>query len=177
MSINEIIPHLYVSNWEASDNPKILKKYNIKAVITLETRPKSNSILDYYDRHNINHMYVYIPDSPNADISEHFDETYEFIKFHISRGENVLVHCWAGVSRSATTALNYIIRSSYEAGEVYTCPCKFLEAVLEYAVSQRSIIHPNKGFLKQLLMSAIKYQNEMKEEYMMNYKNTTMNIF
>jgi len=177
MSINEIIPHLYVSNWEASDDPKILKKYNIKAIITLETRPKSNSILNYYQTNNIDHMYIYLPDDPKADISYHFDETYDFIKNHILKGENVLVHCWAGVSRSATIALNYMIRSSYEAGKVYTCPCNFLEAVLNYAREKRNIINPNKGFMKQLLLSAIQYQHNMKEDYNNAYKNTISNVY
>ena len=80
--ISEIIPHLYLSNWFTSDNPTILKKYNIKAIISLETRPKSNQILNYYKSNGIDHMYIYIPDIPNANISEHFDDTYQFIKKH-----------------------------------------------------------------------------------------------
>ena len=177
MSINKIIPYLYVSNWEASDNPQILSSNNIRAIITLETRPKSNSILNYYKTHNIDHMYIYIADAPNANISEHFQDTYDFIKYHIERGDNVLVHCWAGVSRSATIALNYMIQSSYEAGKVYTCPCKFVEAVLDYARSQRNVINPYKGFLKQLLQSAIKYQHKLRQKNKEEQNRLHMNIF
>ena len=75
--ISEIVPHVYISNWYTSNNPDIIKKYNIKGVITIETRPKPQEIIDYYRNNNINFMYIYLPDIEYADISKFFDVSYK----------------------------------------------------------------------------------------------------
>lgn len=180
MSMNdivEIIPHLYISNWETSNNPYILKKYNIKAVISLETTPKPDYILDYYNKNKIEHMYIYIHDSPDVNISEHFDETYEFIHKHIQKGDNVLVHCMAGISRSSTIILNYMLRISYESGQGNSCPCNLFKSVLEYARKQRPIINPNSGFQKQLLQKAMEYQHTWKKGFETLNRNIRASIY
>lgn len=157
--INKIIPHLYMSNWETSNNPKIIKKYNIKAVITLETLDKSLSILSYYNANNIDFMYIYINDNLHGDISKYFDVTYNFIRKHILKNENVLVHCYAGVSRSATIVLNYIIRDIYENKNIIKpCACSVLDYVLNMVRKKRPIINPNQNFMKQLLMKTKEYE-------------------
>ena len=76
--INEIIPHLYLSNWFTSNNTEVLKNYKIKAVITLETRPKPEHVLMYYNNYRIDNMYITIPDIPDADIMQYFVGTYNF---------------------------------------------------------------------------------------------------
>jgi protein tyrosine phosphatase len=188
--ISEIIPHLYLSNWFTSDNPNILKKYNIKAIISLETMPKSVSVLNYYKNNNIDHMYIYIPDIPSADISEYFNETYKFIKKHISKGENVLVHCMAGISRSSTIVLNYLLRNLYENNpeisfnkhtynntEQNSCPCNILKNVLNYVRQQRRVVNPNNGFMKKLLLATIEYEKIAKMKYKNQLETFTRNIY
>lgn len=174
--INKIIDHLYITNWQTSDNPKILKSNNIKAIITLEMMPKSDYILKYYKDNGIDHMYIYIPDIPEANISEHFDETYKFIDEHILKGDNVLVHCRAGVSRSASIILNYLIRKSYETNQVNVCPCNLLKNILNYVKTKRSIINPNPGFQKQLLLAAMSYSKIWKRNHERKMKNITASI-
>ena len=66
--ISEIVPHLFLSNWDTSNNIDIIKKYNIRAVITLETRPKPAYILDFYKKNNIDYMYIFLYDSSDSDI-------------------------------------------------------------------------------------------------------------
>ena len=58
--INEIIPHLYISNWDSSNDITKLENNNIEAVITIETRNKPTSILDYYKKNNIHFLFLYI---------------------------------------------------------------------------------------------------------------------
>jgi protein-tyrosine phosphatase len=175
--MNEIVPHLYISNWEQSDNPNVLKTKNIKAIITLETMDKSNSILDFYKKNGIDHMYIYITDTPDMNIFEHFDETYDFINKHILKGDNVLVHCRAGVSRSATIILNYLLRKTYETNKVEVCPCKMLNNILEYVRQKRPAINPNKGFMKQLLLVAMKYQKDIDKQLQKQEKDASFGIY
>ena len=108
--VNLYIILLLSQKTETSNNTEILQKKNIKAVITLEMTPKPEYILYYYKMRGIDNMQIQIPDFPNADISKYFDITYNFIDSHIKQKKNVLVHCMAGISRSVTIVLNYILK-------------------------------------------------------------------
>jgi protein-tyrosine phosphatase len=174
--INEIVPHLYLSNWYTSNNIDVLQKYKIKAVITLETNPKPSHILAYYQKYNIDNMYITIPDIPDADIMQYFDETYNFINKHIMKGENVLVHCMAGISRSSTIVLNYIIKKMYENNKVTTCPCKLVHEIIEFARIKRPVVNPNEGFIKQLLLAAMEYQKIWRQNYDKQYNTTFASV-
>ena len=123
--INEIIPHLYISNWDSSNDITKLENNNIEAVITIETRNKPTSILDYYKKNNIHFLFLYLDDYPNENIYKYFDISYKFIKDHISKNKNVLVHCHAGVSRSSTLILNYMLRTYYKNGGMKCPNCIF----------------------------------------------------
>ena len=160
--ITEIVPHLFISNWFTSNNPNVLYNNQIKAVITLETLEKPNDILNYQKLNNIEFLHIKIPDDPNANIYQYFDLTYNFIENKISKGENVLVHCYAGVSRSATIVLNYILRNYYKnkLNIKMSDPYEVLNLILHLAQQRRPIINPNKGFLNQLLRKNIQYSNQ-----------------
>lgn len=51
-----------------------------------------------------------IEDSPNSQIHKLFYETGGIINSALSKGEGILVHCYAGVSRSSTIVLAYLIQ-------------------------------------------------------------------
>ena len=157
--ISEIVPHVYISNWYTSNNPDIIKKYNIKGVITIETRPKPQEIIDYYRNNNINFMYIYLPDIEYADISKFFDVSYNFINNFVNKHQNVLVHCFAGISRSATLILNYMIRKLLENPSMRNEKVdNILSYVLYHAKGKRRVINPNEGFIKQLKDKILAYK-------------------
>ena len=110
--ITEIFRNLYISNWYTSINPDELQKYNIKAIITIETRQKTQDVLNYYRRNNIDYLFLYLNDLSSENISKYFDISYNFIDKHIKTDNNVLVNCYAGISRSSTIILNYIYRNN-----------------------------------------------------------------
>lgn len=51
-------------------------------------------------------------DVPSENISKHFDAAFEAIDKAARAGERVLVHCGAGVSRSATLCAMYLMRKN-----------------------------------------------------------------
>lgn len=75
-----------------------------------------------------------------------FDQTYEFIDEGLRDG-NVLVHCYAGVSRSTTILTAFLMK-------------KYLWSLNEtlFKVKKlRPVIRPNKGFMNQLRKFQSKY--------------------
>lgn len=88
--------------------------------------------------------HINISDAQNAELIAHFPEIcffiHEALQAHGSGPSNVLVHCYAGQSRSATAVLAYLTWSRHMAWyEAYS--------LLE---SKRAVFWPNTGFLEQL---------------------------
>jgi protein-tyrosine phosphatase len=88
----------------------------------------------------LRHTSVEVEDEPIADISAHFDAAYRVIDAELSAGHSVLVHCYRGVSRSATLTAAYIMRKrGWE-----------LQQTAEHMLHKRAIVDPNEGFIAQL---------------------------
>lgn len=159
--INEIIPHLFISNWFTSNNLNLLIELNINAVITVEKSKKPLQDLDYYEKNNIEFLQIPIDDSINENINRFFDISYDFIDKNISQGKNVLVHCFAGISRSSAIVINYMIKKFYKTSSDSTIkePNDVLNYILKYVQTKRNIVNPNSGFMKQLLIKSTEYKN------------------
>ena len=77
-------------------------------------------------------VHIKLGDYKHEDISQHFEQTYEYIDANLLT-TNVFVHCMAGISRSATIVISYLMK-------------KFgwnVEKVVEYVKVRRSRIFPN----------------------------------
>lgn len=109
----------------------MLKNYNIGRVIVC------GSELDCPFRNDIEYLSLNIEDDDEENISIYFEDTITFIEQSLS---NVLVHCYAGVSRSATIVIAYLIK----------CHRWSLEDSKSYLKSKRPCICPNYGFIRQL---------------------------
>lgn len=67
------------------------------------------------------------------DLTQHFEEAYQFIDENLRAKRNVLVNCHAGVSRSAAIVISYIMKK---------LGLNF-EAAFEIVKSRRPRIRPN----------------------------------
>ncbi len=56
------------------------------------------------------HRYL-LQDSEDQQLSHLFDEIHTVLHSKRARGEAVLIHCAAGVSRSATIVLSYVMKT------------------------------------------------------------------
>lgn len=184
--INEIIPNLYITNWESSQTPFLLEAYHIKAILSVETQPKAESVKNMYKRLGIDHMQIFILDLRDENISRYFDETYQWIDSRIGHNvetpQNVLVHCYAGISRSVTIVLNYLIKRMFDRFKKYGIPIDakmVLDASLQNLRMGRPMANPNPGFMAQLLAKAEQYEKETfptETKMRENYSNTSLNI-
>ncbi len=129
--ISEIIPGVYLSGVCCINNINI-KTYDLKHVLSVMTNPP---LLE-----NVNQKIIPILDTKNQNISSYFEEAYEFIENAVQKNENVIVHCYAGISRSGTIIISYIMRKmnmSYD-------------NAIQYVKSKRSIVSPNIEFYFEL---------------------------
>ncbi len=55
------------------------------------------------------HLVIDARDNVNQGLSTYFDQTFEFIDKHLET-TNVFVHCLAGISRSSTVVIAYLMR-------------------------------------------------------------------
>lgn len=138
MNEKQIISHvtngLYLGNI-FSLNPQILNKYQIDGIVTV-----INSDVAIKYPHGINVMRINLDDSVHEDISPWMESCYHFIDSHRARKKNVLVHCHAGRSRSATMVLYYLMNK-------FNVP---LNQAYSFLQNCRPIIGPNPEFMRVL---------------------------
>lgn len=118
-SVNEILGNKLFIGCEIVGHP------NVKGIVSLMK-------CGYQRFDGIKYHHVSIEDD---DILKHLDETSDFIHGHLCSGD--LVHCQAGVSRSVSVAMAYLI--------------KYYDMNVDQAFSMiycvRPIICPNRGFI------------------------------
>jgi len=131
---DEIQPGLWLGSLESSKDRIFLKSKNVKYVLSV-----IQQYSPYYPQEFTYHV-LSVDDLPEEKLSGHFNTTNTFIEKGISEG-GILVHCAAGVSRSATFVVAYLIWSK----RINT------ETALAEVRAKREIVSPNPGFLSQLL--------------------------
>ncbi|XP_070634615.1 dual specificity protein phosphatase 22 isoform X5 [Bos indicus] len=105
--------------------------------------------------------YLCIPaaDSPSQNLTRHFKESIKFIHECRLQGEGCLVHCLAGVSRSVTLVVAYIM----------TVTDFGWEDALHTVRAGRSCANPNLGFQRQLQefeeLQVHQFRQWLREEY------------
>ncbi|XP_052902744.1 dual specificity protein phosphatase Mpk3 isoform X2 [Anopheles moucheti] len=103
----EILPGLFLGNASHSEDLKSLKKYNIKYILNV-----TPDLPNVFERDGqIRYLQIPITDhwSQAGDLANHFPDAIKFIDEARTNGCGVLVHCLAGVSRSVTVTLAYLM--------------------------------------------------------------------
>lgn len=131
----QIIEGIYIGSIGAANNKPALLENKITHIVNLAATVKCVFPEDF--------EYLKIDgllDSADADITKHFDKTNNFISEAINNKGNVLVHCHAGISRSSTVIIAWLIKEKNMS----------LEEALKLCKSKRNKIQPNSGFIIQL---------------------------
>lgn len=107
----------------------------IKAVISLSSEGYEEC--GYKRFEGVKYHHVILEDDANANLFEHLDHCSDFIHKHDGP---VFVHCQAGVSRSASICMAYLVKY-----------CKMtVDQAYSVVYCARPIIWPNNGFIHQL---------------------------
>ncbi|WOK96821.1 hypothetical protein Cni_G05529 [Canna indica] len=127
---------LFLGSVGAALNKPALKELNITHILTVA---KS---LDPAFPNEFNYKKIDVFDTPGTELDKYFDECFSFIDEARSSGAGVLVHCFAGMSRSVTIVVAYLMKKHRMS----------LSDALSLVKSKRPHVAPNHGFLTQLAM-------------------------
>ncbi|EKM76732.1 hypothetical protein AGABI1DRAFT_131026 [Agaricus bisporus var. burnettii JB137-S8] len=131
--MNEVIPGLWIGDLPSAMNVQKLKSNNIYSI--LSAMRGRITVNETFIRHQI-----LIDDTEDADILSHLLPSIHFIQAELGKGRGVLVHCQAGVSRSATVVAAYLMYSKDMDPE----------GALKVIRQARPFVDPNVNFLQQL---------------------------
>lgn len=152
----EILNFLYLAGEKVAGSRQVLSKFNIKNIVNCAIEcPNSFSSADF------SYLRLDLHDScRQLCLASTLEKTFQFIgnKFYLLRSiystgkknpfldaardanQNILVHCRAGQSRSATVVIAYLMRTlNWDLSRAYS-----------YVQRRRPAVSPNLGFMGQL---------------------------
>ncbi|CDW90467.1 dual specificity protein phosphatase 1 isoform 2 [Stylonychia lemnae] len=139
----EIIPNLFLGSVGVAFNKDSLNKHGITHILTCADKIQPRFATEF------KYMCLPILDTPSENIGKYFRQAYLFISDALSENSkvlegglknNVLVHCFAGKSRSTSFVLAYLmVKEKIN-----------LRDGLELSRQKRPIAQPNPGFILQL---------------------------
>lgn len=127
--INKIDDQVYLSDCVAARQYSYLHHCGIKQILSIGAELQEHETLDF------NLLHIKIHDHEDVQIKDYFDQAYHFIN-----KAPTLVHCYAGISRSATIVIAYLMKK-------YQMP---FDTAFSVCKNMRPMIMPNPGFIKQL---------------------------
>ncbi|KAK4317029.1 hypothetical protein Pmani_011841 [Petrolisthes manimaculis] len=142
LCMDECYPGLYIGDISAAKNKDSLKNVGITHVLNTAQGKKFTMVdteADYYKDVGIQYLGLKLLDIATANIAQYFEDGARFIEDALSAGGKVLVHCFMGISRSATISCAFLmLHRNMNAIEAIT------------SLRKNRAIYPNDGFLSQL---------------------------
>ena len=123
---------LYLGNSDFSLNNELLKSKNICCILVCGSELECKYPKEY------NYLKIDLNDYIEDSIIPYIDKCIQFI--NENKNKKIFVHCNAGVSRSPSIVIAYLIKSlNYTFNEAYN-----------FVKKKRNIIKPNEKFLQEL---------------------------
>ncbi|XP_066969459.1 dual specificity protein phosphatase 7-like [Macrobrachium rosenbergii] len=132
----EILPHLYLGNAKNSGDRDALNRHKIRYIINVT--PNLPNVFE--ECGNYKYMQIPIADHWSQNLASFFPKAIQFIEEAREAGVGVLVHCLAGISRSVTITVAYLMYKKK----------LNLEEAYEYVRVKKANIAPNFNFMGQL---------------------------
>lgn len=132
----KILPHLFLGNASTSEDSEALSRHSIEYILNV-TADLPNV---FEDSGSIKYMKIPIADHWKENLASFFPKAIEFIDEARGNEKGVLVHCLAGVSRSVTITVAYLM---------YKLSLNLNDA-FNMVRARKSNIAPNFHFMQQL---------------------------
>uniref|UniRef100_A0A8C8VIX7 Dual specificity protein phosphatase n=1 Tax=Pelusios castaneus TaxID=367368 RepID=A0A8C8VIX7_9SAUR len=133
----QILPHLYLGSARDSANMETLAQLGIRYI--LNVTPNLPNLFE--EQGGFRYKQIPISDHWSQNLARFFPEAIAFIDEAVSQNCGVLVHCLAGVSRSVTVTVAYLMqRLNLSLNDAY-----------DLVKRKKADISPNFNFMGQLL--------------------------
>lgn len=144
-TMDKMISRLYLGNDMVSQDLALLTENKITHILNLTTNVPNRF-------EHITYKKIIMLDIASQNIRQYFDESFEFIDESLKDESNsVLVHCNAGVSRSASFVIAYLMQKRL---------FRNYSDALHYVRKRRPVVNPNYGFEKQLIRLEKKFKKK-----------------
>ncbi|KAL9658352.1 hypothetical protein ABK040_015672 [Willaertia magna] len=149
----ELLPFMYLGSYSAAeiDLEKLQNKYKVTHILNV-----TEEIPVKYKKHLICKQ-ITLQDSPRSEINKFFKEAHDFIEDCKLNNGCILIHCQAGISRSTTFVLSFLMKYFK----------MNLQKSYSYVKSIRSVVNPNLGFIQRLIF----YEKELELIAEFNYED------
>lgn len=134
--MNEVCPGLFLGALSAAANLPALKKKSIGTVLTVAMG------IGLQLPGELRHLTIEVDDDSSQDLLPFIQQGIDYIRSALDVGCPILVHCFAGVSRSAAMVIAYIMQT-----RKVPLAVAFKEVKL-----CRQFVDPNPGFIRQLMV-------------------------
>ena len=130
---------LFLGDYNAATRKKIMKDLKISHIVDCTREPNE---FEHDNALTIKYFQVPVLDTDTDLIALYFDAAIAFIDNAIesNASNKVFIHCRAGVSRSSTVTIAYLMKAHN----------MNIDVALKYVQERRSCIEPNEGFRIQL---------------------------
>ncbi|XP_061345511.1 dual specificity protein phosphatase 1-like isoform X2 [Gastrolobium bilobum] len=125
---------LFLGSVGTAANKDALKNLNVTHILTVAGKLEPAHPGDFV------YKIIDVADREDVNLKQHFSECFDFINEAKRRGGGVLVHCFAGRSRSVTIVVAYLMKNRGMS----------LSEALQRVKIKRPIAAPNPGFVHQL---------------------------
>ena len=130
-----VVDNLFLGNLRAAQDDQLLQAHNITCIVQCLQDSSMAPAFRFAE-----YCTVPVADFEGENIAFLLPKAVRFIHASRQAGKAVLVHCAAGVSRSSTVVIAYMMATTQ----------RNWEAALEFVRSRRRCVSPNPGFLLQL---------------------------
>jgi len=133
----EITPGLFLGCQSDASNAELLSTLKIKYILNVsEDLPNS-----FESDSSFSYKRIPITDHWSQDLSQFFPEAIAFIDEALEKEQGILVHCLAGISRSVTVTVAYLMQKRrWSLNDAY-----------DFVKQRKSNVSPNFNFMGQLL--------------------------
>ncbi|XP_061654678.1 dual specificity protein phosphatase 22-B isoform X2 [Phyllopteryx taeniolatus] len=156
--VNKVLPDLYLGNFRDARDREQLARNNITHILSIHDN--AAPILQ-----EMTYLCISAADLPTQNLTQHFKQSIMFMHESRLKGEGCLVHCLAGVSRSVTLVVAYIMTVT---------GLGWKEALAAVRVVRPSA-GPNLGFQRQLQEFQTTHVDEFRKWLQREYKDKTFN--
>ena len=132
---DKVLDHVYLGSLRTAQTPEIYAQLGIGHILT------AGRNLDVTLAPGVDQLEINVDDVQTEDITPFFEQCFRYINTAIAEKRGVLLHCFAGLSRSVTIMVAYLMYHQY--------PMTADEA-LARVKEVRPAARPNDGFMRRL---------------------------